>query len=543
MRDQTTFRTDRHSRRDLLVLAGGATTAALLGPMNSLARQGPAATPAPGPVGTPAADAAAAPTQPMPGTLDADASPLFRSVAGALADAMVQFQVPGAAIGLLAGDREEHATFGLASRSSLRPVTSETLFQIGSITKTCTATAIWRLIDAGALDLDAPVRTYLPDLTLMDAEVAEQVTVRNLLDHTAGWYGDEGFDSGEDDNAIARYVSERLPQLPQIFPLGAFFSYNNAAFTVLGRLIEVATGTSYNAAMHNLLIDPLGLDQTFLDHDAVLERPYADGHAALPINGRQSVAVQAPLWVPRSVDPAGGIWSTTRDLLRYARFHLGEGTVAGAANVVAPDSLARMQEPSADMPGLSMQIGMNWFVQNVDGVPVIHHGGDTLGQHADLVIFPEHNVVLAVLTNGQGGGSRAASSALDAALAGIPDLSSLVGKVGLLPVLTAGTGGPMVDLSSTERAEYAGRFADPGQALTIAEGAEGLEVTLETIEQPGTFQPSIVPPAPPSVPVAVLAPDLLVIGGQRMPLIRDEDGRIGWISVGLRLLPRVDGEA
>ena len=111
------------------------------------------------------------------------------------------------------------------------------------------------------------------------------VTVANLLDHSAGWYGDEGFDTGEDDDAIARYVAERLPPLPQLFPLGEFFSYNNAAFTLLGRLIEVATGTTYNAAMEHLLLGPLGLEDSLLDHEAVLQRPYADGHVAMPIKG------------------------------------------------------------------------------------------------------------------------------------------------------------------------------------------------------------------------------------------------------------------
>ena len=155
----------------------------------------------------------------------------------------------------------------------------------------------------------------------MDEEVAAKLTIGNLLDHSAGFYGDEGFNTGDDDEAIARYVADRLPHLPQIFPLGAFFSYNNAGFTLLGRLIEVAAGTTYNAAMGNLLLGPLGLDDTLLDHAAVLRRPYADGHVTLPINGRPAVAVETPLWVPRSADPAGGIWATTRDVLRYGRFH------------------------------------------------------------------------------------------------------------------------------------------------------------------------------------------------------------------------------
>ncbi|HEX5499949.1 MAG TPA: serine hydrolase domain-containing protein, partial [Thermomicrobiales bacterium] len=348
------------SRRRALSLAAGATALAVAAPLRrSAAQVTPIASPAtaPGTAGTPVASASAMPPSPMPSVLAADASPEFRAVAEALVAAMEAHQVPGAAIGLLAGDREEHATFGVASLSSLRPVTPDTLFQIGSLSKTYTGTAIWHLIDEGALALDKPVRAWIPDLTLMDEAVAAKVTIANLLDHSAGWYGDEGFDTGDDDGAIARYVAERLPHLPQIFPLGEFFSYNNAGFTLLGRLIEVATGTTYNAALESLLLEPLGLADTLLDHAAVLQRPYADGHVALPINGHPAVAVQTPLWVPRSVDPAGGIWSTTRDVLRYGRFHLGVGTAAGPANIVSPDNLRQMREPAMPVPGFPIQMG------------------------------------------------------------------------------------------------------------------------------------------------------------------------------------------
>jgi len=218
----------------MLALAGGATATTLLGPASIAARQTPEA--------TPAADTSTTAEFPLPSTLAADASPEFRAVADALVESMRRNMVPGTALGILFGDREEHATFGVASLNSLAPVTADTLFQIGSLTKTFTSTAIWRLIDEGALALDAPVRTYIPDLKLVDESVAAQVAISNLLDHSAGWYGDEGFDTGENDDAVARYVAERLPVLPQNFPPGAFFSYNNAGFTLLGRLIEVARG-------------------------------------------------------------------------------------------------------------------------------------------------------------------------------------------------------------------------------------------------------------------------------------------------------------
>jgi CubicO group peptidase (beta-lactamase class C family) len=327
--------------------------------------------------------------------------------------------------------------------------------------------------------------------------------------------------------------------LPQLFPLGEFFSYNNAAFTLLGRLIEVATGTAYNAAMEHLLLGPLGLENSLLDHDAVRQRPYADGHVAVPINGKPAIAVQTPLWVPRSVDPAGGIWSNTRDVIRYGRFHIDAGTVTGAANIVHPDSLRQMREPSIAVPGLPMQMGLDWFVQDVAGMRAFMHGGDTPGQHTEFVAIPEHGFALIVLTNGQGGGSLAATAALDAALAQVPGLAPLSGKIGLIHALLAPADAPTVELPPEQVAAYAGRYADPGGVLTFAHADKGMELTIELIEQPGAWLAAINPPPPLPAAVAFLAEDMAVANGSRMPFVRDAEDRVGWVSSGLRLLPRV----
>lgn len=538
---------NRMSRRRLLALAGGASAAAVAAnPTGLLAQQStPAATPG---AATPATN-----VLPLPSTLAADASPEFRAVAEALAAAMQQHHIPGAALGILAGDREEHVTLGIESLSSLRPVTPETLFQIGSLTKTYTSTAIWRLIDEGALKLDGKVRTWLPDLKLRDEATAENVAVSNLLDHSAGWYGDEGFDTGSDDDALARYVAERLPVLPQLFPLGEFFSYNNAAFQVLGRLLEVATGTTYNAAMADLLLAPLGLADTLLEHDAVLQRPYADGHAYLPINGQNALTVLTPLWVPRAVDPAGGIWATTRDVLRYARFHLDAASTGGPATLVQPASLRQMQEPAIAIPGLQVAMGRDWFIWNVGGSRAIGHGGDTLGQHTEFIAIPDKGFAFILLTNGQPGGTAAATAVLDAALGRYSGLGAFVGKLGLghagltlepeEMTLTGASGTPAAQsapLSPATLAEYAGRYADPGTEFVFSVAGDHLEVTATQIAQPGSWQPAISPPAAPTtpLPVSFVAKDKVALGTAVVPFIRDAAGRVGWVSVGLRLIPR-----
>ena len=208
----------------------------------------------------------------------------------------------GAALGILADGREEHATFGVDRIERDMPVTGDTLFQIGSITKTFTGTAVMRLVDQGALDLNATVRTYLPDFRLENEDVAARATLRHLLTHTGGWWGDFFVDTGAGDDAIARYVEQWVPTLPQLTPLGEYVNYNNSGFTLLGRLIEVATGQEYRAALHALVLDPLGLNSSVFAPDEVTARPHADGH----FTEHGSTRSQEPLFLPRAVDPRAG---------------------------------------------------------------------------------------------------------------------------------------------------------------------------------------------------------------------------------------------
>ena len=239
---------------------------------------------------------------PLPSSIPADGSPEFRTVAEALLASLRQSPIPGAALAVLHDGREEYAYFGIESLNTHVTVGPLTLFQLGSLTKTYTATAIWRLIDQGKLGVDARVRDFLPDLRLADEDTAARITVGQLLDHTSGFYGSDGGYAGEDDDAVARYVRDRVSQLPQLAPLGAHPSYNNDGFILLGRLIEVVTGTPYRTALASLVLAPLQLDDTLLDRQAALTRPHVDGHYEGPINGSDlRFAVQTPLFVPRAV--------------------------------------------------------------------------------------------------------------------------------------------------------------------------------------------------------------------------------------------------
>ena len=330
----------------------------------------------------------------------AAAGPDPAELAERLSEAAVRLGVPGAAAGVLLDGREDYAFHGVTSVENPLPVDAGTLFQIGSTTKTFTATALMRLAEQGRVELSAPVRRYVPELRVRDERAAEQVTVLQLLNHTAGWAGDHLVDTGDGDDALARYV-ESMAGLEQVSPPGTYGSYNNASFSLAGRVVEKVTGQPYEAALQELVLGPLGLEWTFIWPADVMSRRFAAGHVQRV--GRPRVA--RPWRLPRAIHPAGGIASTAADQLRYARFHLGDGTGAGGERVLGREALERMQRPTFDLGGggLGDEFGISWLLRTVDGVRIVAHGGSTNGQRAAFLMVPERGFAITVLTNGEPG--------------------------------------------------------------------------------------------------------------------------------------------
>jgi CubicO group peptidase (beta-lactamase class C family) len=189
-----------------------------------------------------------------------------------------------------------------------------------------------------------------------------------------------------------------MADLPQVAPLGEFFSYNNAAIIAAGRIIEVLTDQTYEAALRDLVLAPLGMERSFFSAEEIVTKAVAAGHDAP--EGEPVVVGQWAL--PRAVNPAGGVVSDIRDVLRYARFHLGDGTADGA-RVLSAASLAQMRTPQGPGGSLGAEVldgvGITWLLSTVGGVRLVLHGGSTNGQQSALVLVPERNFAVAVLTN------------------------------------------------------------------------------------------------------------------------------------------------
>ena len=208
---------------------------------------------------------------------DKTADALFRALDERIEAAMKRYHVPGVAVGVCWQGREHVRGFGVTNVDHPLPVDADTLFRIGSTTKTFTATAMMRLVEQGKVDLATPARKYLPDFQLADEAAAKSVTVRQLLNHSAGWLGDDYGDFGRGDDALARYLAG-MKQLPQLTPPGQVFAYNNAAIVVAGRIIESLTDKPYETALQELVLDPLGMKHSGFFADQLIGENIAASH-------------------------------------------------------------------------------------------------------------------------------------------------------------------------------------------------------------------------------------------------------------------------
>ena len=312
-----------------------------------------------------------------------------------------EHEVPGAAIAVLANGEVIDRAAGVLSTATGVEATTDSLFQIGSITKVWTTTLVMQLVDEGRLELDVPVRTYLPDFHIADESAAAAITVRMLLCHTAGFEGDIFTDTGRGDDCVEKYVAT-LHDLPQLFAPGERFSYNNAGFCVLGRIVEVLRGKAYDDCLAEYLFAPLGLQHAAAGpYEAILHRA-AVGHIRPEPD---SAPVPAPVWcLTRSNAPAGAALAMSpRDLLTFARTHLNGGTAPNGTEVLSAAGVKTMQEIQVQLPKLALMgqaWGLGWEVIQIDGPTVIGHDGGTIGQSAFLRVVPEAGVAVALLTNG-----------------------------------------------------------------------------------------------------------------------------------------------
>jgi CubicO group peptidase (beta-lactamase class C family) len=460
-----------------------------------------------------------------------------QELAAFVTQAAEAYDVPGVSVGVLVGGQVFFTAHGVATAANPVEVDERTLFHIASVTKSFTATTLMRLAAEGRVDLDATVRTYVPELKLADEAHAARITVRNLLDHTGGleW---NLIDTGSSTNAahgdgsLAAFVA-KLAALPLIAEPGVRASYSQAGYNLLGRVIEKVTGRPYEQAVTESVLAPLGLNDTVFDLDDVMTRKHAVGHN----RDADGVLHTATPWksYPAGThgnDPGGGGVSCAADLLRWARFHLGE-QIGAADEVLSAEGRRSMQEPKSELRGSTLgdAFGFGWFLKEIGGTRAVGHGGSGNGQFAELHLVPEHGFAVVVLSNCAPEGYQLNQSIVKWAL------EHFLGLVEEDPEPVA--------YDAARNHTVVGRYEIDAMNLDVADDGERLTLAVGIKPEIRAASDTEMPQDYPAAAMGFLAEDgddyIITEGGlkgQRGVFTRDENGAVVGIDIAGRLFGR-----
>lgn len=432
--------------------------------------------------------------------------------------------VVGASLAVLHNGQVEVAASGQLNVDTGIEATADSLFQIGSISKAFTATLIMQLVDKGRLDLDQPVKTYLPSFGLANPVAAHTITVRQLLAHTSGMEGDFFPEDDPFGPSIASFV-ERCRLLPQTAPVGKHFSYANSAYTIAGRIIEVLTGRPWHLAVAEQILQPLGLKHSTANPAEMLRYRAAMGHMPNP-QAPGSHCLAPMCFPPLSHAPAGSALSMSAgDLLAFANMHLAGGCAPDGSRLLSEAAVTNMQQSQVSLPEFSPRgvtdWGLGWFLGGQQGQEIFGHDGATIGQASYLRVLPAQGLALVLLSNSDSG---ALFEQLEKEL-----LEQLAG------VSLAQTPEPAEAPADCQR--FVGRYESLSALTTVVEEDGKLYADVESKLMPGMVDRQ---------PLQAIADDCFVAKSQRTPvpmtvhfLGGEDSGQAEYFFSGFRLSRRV----
>ena len=317
-----------------------------------------------------------------------------------------QHQIPAVSLAIWHDNQLYQAASGILNINTGVKATTDSIFQIGSITKVFTTCLVMQLVDEGRVNLDAPVVTYLRDFRVADTEATQTITVRQLLNHTNGIAGDYfPRDANAEGNLIARYV-DRINLIPLVHAPGAQFSYSNAAFAVAGRLVEVVAGLPWSQLMAERIFEPLGMTHATADPNEILRYRAAIGHFPDPEKPQKWI-ISPNCYSTLGLAPAGTTPTmSAADLIIFASAHLNMGKASSGIRWLSANSVELMQTLQIGVPPISdifdLHRGLGWGIltDKRSGDAAISHEGKIAGQNAMLMLFPSRDTAFSVLLNG-----------------------------------------------------------------------------------------------------------------------------------------------
>ena len=333
-----------------------------------------------------------------------------------------EFGAPGASVAIVEDGEVTFARgFGVTDLDDPVPVTADTNFAIGSVTKAFTAAAIAVLVDDGKLDWDDPVIDHMPEFRMADAWITREMTVRDLLVHRSGL----GLGAGDllfvpRSDLTRADVVERLGHIPLANDFRGSYAYDNILYMVAGRLIERVSGQSWEQFVTDRILQPAGMTRaTVFNDERGDERLIADPHARIdgPIRGMGTMErLDDSLVVSQVAAPAGGIAASANDMARWIEAQLALGDVPGEARLFSEEQAREMWAPVVLMPEpgfpapldktepLFNTYALGWNVRDYNGTRVIMHGGGVYGSITRLILLPEQDVGIFLATNSEEAG-------------------------------------------------------------------------------------------------------------------------------------------
>lgn len=419
---------------------------------------------------------------------------------------------PGASVAVVVGGRLAYAKgFGVADVERGDPVTTETLFRVGSVTKMFTGALLAHLAEAGRIDLQAPISRYVPELA---GERVGTVTAHQLLTHTAGWL-DNAVPYGRMGEGALGEVMTEVGDTLFITEPGRVLSYSNPGYSMLGFVAERAGGKRYAALMDELVLQPVGMTRSTFKPLVAMTMRFSQGHQGAP--GAPPTVVR-PFTENTAQWGAGFLMSTATELARFAQVVMAGGQGPSGSPALPPGAVARLTTGHVPVPGLEAtgsRYAYGLLAGRRGGWSTLQHGGSINGFQSQVVMVPERGFAVIVLANRAG-------SQLQAVVERAAQLA--LGEVPPQPSPPAAR-----DATAAEIAALVGRYAvgstsveflDRNGTLVFRQGAAELPARLY-----GTSQVGITPPGA-NAPVLLAT----VVG---------PDGRVAYLHQGLRAIPRV----
>ncbi|HTG62181.1 MAG TPA: serine hydrolase [Terriglobia bacterium] len=316
--------------------------------------------------------------------------------------------VPGVALGLVQDGKVVFADgFGTKELGRSGKPDGDTLFMVASNTKAMTTLLLAKLVDENRMTWQTPVTTLLPDFRLGDAETTRGVLVKHLICACTGMPRQDLEWIFEYGNMTPASSLALLGTMKPTSKFGELFQYSNlmaAAAGYVGAHVidpQMEYGAAYDRAMQSYVFDPLQMKATTFEPGRALANNHATAHSP-DVDGKPAKAMTAINDAVIPLRPAGGAWSSVRDMLKYVSMELAEGKLADGTTYISKEPLLERRVAQVHI-GKDEVYGMGLVVDTTYGVPVVHHGGDLTGYHSDMIWLPEQNVGAVILTNGDPG--------------------------------------------------------------------------------------------------------------------------------------------